>query len=254
MNSLKICNLSVKRSGNEILKDISLELYPSELTAMLALNGSGKSTLMESVIGGLDIFKGEIFFNTINIQTLSSLERSKIIAFVPQKFECAFDYNVLDFISFGANNEFKWYENPNKQVLQHARDILKDLGILDFEKYSLQSLSGGQKQMVLLARALLQKSKVLLLDEPTAWLDLKNQRIFFDILIKKIKEYKLCALINIHDPNIVCKYADRVYMIKDGKNLYSGDVQTVMTQEKLSTLYDIPIKVEKLNSQIFIFS
>ena len=106
--------------------------------------------------------------------------------------------------------------------------------------------------MVLLARALFQKSRVIFLDEPTAWLDLKNQSIFFEVLRSKIAQYNLCALINIHDPNLVCKYANKVVMIKNGKNLCAGSVGEVMNEENLSALYDMPVRVERVKGQAFV--
>ncbi|WP_104697502.1 MULTISPECIES: ABC transporter ATP-binding protein [unclassified Helicobacter] len=254
MHCFKVNNLYVSRDKKKILQGVNLEIFSSQLTAILAPNGSGKTTLMEAIIGGIRLDDGSIFYDEIDVLKLSCLQRSKIIAFIPQNFECVFDYSVLDFVLLGGNNELKWYGNPDKKLLEQAELLLKDLGILSLKNQSLNALSGGQKQMVLLARALLQKSKVLFLDEPTAWLDLKNQSLFFEILKEKIKENNLCALINIHDPNLVCKYAERVFMLRNGKNFCDGSIKETMTQENLTQLYGLPVWVEQLSSQVIVLT
>lgn len=200
---------------------------------------------------GLALAGGESC-EAVDILSLPVFARSKFIAFVPQHFECVFDYSVLDFVLMGANNQLGLFASPSGALRDCALALLEDLGIAHLCNRSLFALSGGQRQMVLLARALFQKSRVIFLDEPTAWLDLKNQSIFFEVLRSKIAQYNLCALINIHDPNLVCKYANKVVMIKNGKNLCAGSVGAVMNEENLSTLYDMPVRVERVKGQAFV--
>ena len=200
---------------------------------------------------GLALAGGESC-EAVDILSLPVFARSKFIAFVPQHFECVFDYSVLDFVLMGANNQLGLFASPSGALRDCALALLEDLGIAHLCNRSLFALSGGQRQMVLLARALFQKSRVIFLDEPTAWLDLKNQSIFFEVLRSKIAQYNLCALINIHDPNLVCKYANKVVMIKNGKNLCAGSVGEVMNEENLSALYDMPVRVERVKGQAFV--
>ena len=200
---------------------------------------------------GLALAGGESC-EVVDILSLPVFARSKFIAFVPQYFECVFDYSVLDFVLMGANNQLGLFASPSGALRDCALALLEDLGIAHLCNRSLFALSGGQRQMVLLARALFQKSRVIFLDEPTAWLDLKNQSIFFEVLRSKIAQYNLCALINIHDPNLVCKYANKVVMIKNGKNLCAGSVGAVMNEENLSALYDMPVRVERVKGQAFV--
>ena len=200
---------------------------------------------------GLALAEGESC-EAVDILSLPVFARSKFIAFVPQHFECVFDYSVLDFVLMGANNQLGLFASPSGALRDCALALLEDLGIVHLCNRSLFALSGGQRQMVLLARALFQKSRVIFLDEPTAWLDLKNQSIFFEVLRSKIAQYNLCALINIHDPNLVCKYANKVVMIKNGKNLCAGSVGEVMNEENLSALYDMPVRVERVKGQAFV--
>ena len=200
---------------------------------------------------GLALAGGESC-EAVDILSLPVFARSKFIAFVPQHFECVFDYSVLDFVLMGANNQLGIFASPSGALRDCALALLEDLGIVHLCNRSLFALSGGQRQMVLLARALFQKSRVIFLDEPTAWLDLKNQSIFFEVLRSKIAQYNLCALINIHDPNLVCKYANKVVMIKNGRNLCAGSVGKVMNEENLSALYDMPVRVERVKGQAFV--
>lgn len=252
MSKFVVKNLEVVIENCKILDDISFEIASGELMAILAPNGSGKTTLMRAILGAIKMQKGEIYCNQISLLGLGDLERSKIIAFMPQDFQCAFDYSVLDFVLLGGVNQTALLNTPAKKLLDKAREVLGDLGILSLQTKGVFALSGGQKQMVLLARALLQESKVLLLDEPTAWLDVKNQFLFFKVLKEQIKKRKLCVLMNIHDPNLVSLYADKALLLKNGRKIFEGGVKEVINSNNLSELYDLPIKVFEIENRILI--
>ncbi|CBG39452.1 ABC transporter ATP-binding protein [Helicobacter mustelae] len=247
-----IKNLTIKIDNKEIIKDLSLELKIGDLCAVLAPNGSGKTTLMKTIVGELTASSGEMYFEDRALKSLNAWERSKIIAFVPQDFSCAFDYCVLDFVLLGGINKTGLWKVPHKELVQKAKAILEELGILSLQERGIFHLSGGQRQMVALARALFQESHILLLDEPTAWLDLKNQFLFFKVLCTQIKKRGLCALINIHDPNLITQYATRAIFFRDGQKLYEGDVSEAMDSEKLSELYGMPVQVYEVGGRSFI--
>lgn len=252
MDIFRLENLNITLWGKKILEQISLQVPSNSLIAILAPNGSGKTTLMQSILGMHAISSGAIYFNEKNFLSLNYLEKSKILAFVPQEFYCAFDYSVLDFVMLGGINQVSFLGHENKELQHKAKKILEELGILDLAMRGVFTLSGGQKQMLLLARALFQESRVLLLDEPTAWLDLKNQFIFFKVLKEQIKKRGLCVLMNIHDPNLVCLYADGVVFLKNGKKIYEGSVEDGIKSTTLSLLYDMPIEVLRLEDRILV--
>ena len=248
----KIKNLSVKIHHQSILEKINIELPLQKLGAILAPNGNGKTTLMHSLIGYIKPYEGGVFYDEKNLLTLSPAQRSSYIAYIPQNFSCAFDYTVWDFTLLGATHQLKWYQNPTQRIHQRAIEILTNLQIIHLKNQSILHLSGGEKQMVLLARAFLQNAKILLLDEPTSWLDIKNQNIFFETLKTQIKQNQICALINIHDPTLIARYADFIFMIKNGKNLFSGPTQDMLDESKLSLLYDLPILLHRFENEILI--
>lgn len=251
MNRLSIEGLALSYGDLEILKGIDLEALSSEITMILSPNGSGKTSLMHALIGMIPIKQGKVEWidgdRKVEILKLSTRARAQYLALVTQNVSANIHCSVFEFVLFGFSAHLGWYQTPDPAMQKKALEMLERLGIYDLRDREFGQLSGGEKQLASLGRALLQESKILLLDEPTAWLDLKNQVIFFDLLRNEVKNRGLIALINIHDPYSVANYADRVYLLKDGRNLASGKPTSVLNADLLGQLYhlDMEVKWEK---------
>lgn len=247
MNKLKIKNLSLRYREVEVLKGIDLEACSGEITAILSPNGSGKTSLMHALIGLIKPSGGDVIFSQdasdINLLALDVRMRARYMALISQNAMLECHYSLLEFVMFGFNAHLKWHQNPSKEMRIRALEVLERLEILHLRDRVFGRLSGGERQMAALGRALLQESKILLLDEPTSWLDLKNQVIFFEALKKEVRDKGLIALINIHDPHSIASYADCVYLLKDGKNLASGKPEEMLESKLLSQLYGLDIEV-----------
>lgn len=251
-NALEVKNLSFGFGKKSILTNISLTAQEGCITAIIAPNGTGKTTLFHNILGVFTPHEGEVWVKGKNILAQSTSIRSSAIAYVPQEWQSPFDYNVLDVVMMGKTHKIGLFGVPKAQDRQEAIELLEEIGISHLKNAKINQLSGGQRQMVLLARALLQDCPVLLLDEPTSHLDIKNQSLLFRQLKIQTAKKLLCVLINIHDPNLMSMYADKVYMLKDGKNFCHGKIFDVMNTKNLSDLYGIEIDVYTLNNRLFI--
>ncbi|PAF46887.1 hypothetical protein BKH41_08440 [Helicobacter sp. 12S02232-10] len=252
MNVLEIKNLSFDYGKNKILQNIFLASKQGSITAVLAPNGTGKTTLFHNILGILKPYEGSVFVKEKNILKLSPPLRATYVSYVPQEWVSPFNYSVPDIIMMGLTPKINLFGSPKVDDEKRAMALMEEIGVAHLKNRGINELSGGQRQMVLLGRALFQDCPLLLLDEPTSHLDIKNQALLFRQLKIQVKKKSLSVLINIHDPNLVSAYADEVYMFKDGKNFCNGRVNDVMNEENLSALYGIDVEVNLIKERPFI--
>ena len=236
MSIIEVKNISFSYVKNKpVIKDLSLNIEEGTLTAILGKNGSGKSTLLDSLLGFNEIESGEIIIDGENINDLSSKELAKKVAYIQQNTTVNIDYTVEEFISFGRNpylgingrlKEDDWniiYSNAEKCGITHLLD--KDIN----------KISGGEKQLVCICRALIQESKILIFDEPTASLDFGNQYKVLDLMKSLVCEGKT-IIFTTHNPNQVIEAKTNVIIIDDGNVLTSGD-SSIINEEILNKIY-----------------
>lgn len=211
--SLYIKNIKVKRGLNVIIEDFNLNIKQGELVAVLGLNGTGKTTLIKAIAGLLPVVQGDIVFNDKSINQMKVRERAQNFAYMPQQMVCHLAYTVSDFILMGSTPYLAFWQTPGKGDYKEVEKVLDELNLSHLKERTLNQISGGERQMVYLARALVQKASVMLLDEPTAHLDFKRQHEFLHTL-KKVKEQSgKAVLIAIHDPNLALQYADKIIIL-----------------------------------------
>lgn len=211
-----IKNLSVSFDGKSILKNVSLTLRKGELTGLLGLNGSGKSTLLK----GICSICGDYESCTVageEIKNLSAKKTAQIISYIPQKSGIELSVSVLDTVLMGFNPVLGIFENPNEEQRKKAIRAISEVGLSEKLSDNYLALSEGQKQLCILARTMVQDTKILLLDEPESSLDFLNKRM----LLKKVRE-AVCgrdkaALICLHDPICALGFCDRILLISEGK-------------------------------------
>ena len=240
---LKVKNLNFSYSEKKVLKNINFQAEKGEFISILGANGSGKTTLFQCMQGLLSTDAGKILVDEENIKKMTKKEIAQKIAVVPQESKNVFDYSVLDLVLMGINPWLSFAEQPDADAYQKAEEILSELEILDLKHKNFNKISGGERQLVLIARVIMQKSNILFLDEPNSHLDFKNTHLILK-LMRELSRKRKTVITALHDPNLAYQYSDRVLILKSGKIIASGPVEKVMTAENLSRAYEIEIKKE----------
>lgn len=235
-------NLEFAYDRRKLLNKISLQVRKGDSLCLLGANGAGKTTLLRCLLGMNKISSGEILLNGIDLRTMSAKEIAKEIAYVPQATNAVFPYSVLDMVVMGRNPHISWMSTPSRQDREIAEDSLQLLEIEHLAAKSFHEISGGERQMVLIARAIAQKSNLLIMDEPTASLDYGNQvRILTTINDLVQKGYTI--IMTSHFPNHAFLVSNRVALLKGGVISEVGGPDDIITERNLSQLYQARIKV-----------
>ena len=226
----------------EILRDISFSGEAGDCLCLLGPNGTGKTTLLKCVLGILGVQRGRVLLGGRELSSLSSRERGQRVAYVPQAGSTTFPYTVRELVLLGRLPYLEWGRAPGKEDCQVAVEVLESLDLLPFAERRFNELSGGERQLVLLARALAQKAPILVLDEPTANLDYANQIRVLSAL-RDLVQRKYTILMATHFPNHAFLAGTRVLLTRDGKIVAQGFPEEVITEESMSQLYQTPLRV-----------
>ncbi len=229
-----------------VLKDLSLEIPASKVTAILGPNGTGKTTLLHIMLGVLKPDKGSIYVTGKPHAAYSRQELSRLIGLVPQFESMPFNFTVYEYALLGRSPYLNPFQMPAKRDLEIVEEALETAGISHLAVKPVMEISGGERQLVHIARVLVQQTTILLLDEPTAHLDLENQNRILKLL-KRMSGEGTTAVMTTHDPNAAIFAADHFILMKGGAITAQGSVSEVITTENLSRIYHVPIRVEKNN-------
>ena len=238
---MNICATDIKMEigNNEILKGVSIDSKNKEFVGIIGPNGSGKSTLLKCIYRTLKPNGGCIMLGNTPISTMSVKESAKKLAVVAQHNYYNFDFSVEEVVLMGRSPHKKRLEPDNSKDYQIVNESLDKVGMLEFKNRSFSTLSGGEQQRVILARALAQQTPCLILDEPTNHLDIKYQLSLLNI----VKSLNLTVISAIHDLNIAAMYCDRLFVMKNGQIVGSGIPQEVLTKEFIKEIYDIDVEI-----------
>lgn len=221
--------------------DIALALERGEVLALLGPNGSGKTTLLKTLLGLLPARGGSLMLDGVPIATLSPPQRARALGYVPQAHAGTFAFTVLSVVLMGRSAHGGLFAAPSARDHAVAHAMLERLGIDRLAERPYTLISGGERQLVLIARALAQEPAYVILDEPTASLDFGNQgRVMREI--RRLAAEGLGVLFTTHDPNQALRHADRVMMIRNGQALASGTSAELLTPERLERLYGVAIE------------
>jgi len=239
---LEIKNLRFSYGGQDVLRDISFLAGTGEIIAVLGPNGVGKSTFFQCLLGYLKPKSGEILLEGKRPDQMSRAELARAAAYIPQSASPVFNYTVLEMVTMGMASQLKLLRSPGPDQEARAMDALRSLGIAHLARRGCNQVSGGERQLMMLARALVQDAKMLVMDEPTANLDYGNS---FRVMerIRALGSAGYTVLFSTHEPNQAFRYASRVLALKGGCVLADGSPGDTLTEEALSALYGIPVAV-----------
>ncbi len=225
--------------------DLDLSVRPSEVLCLLGPNGSGKTTLFKTLLGLLPRQGGRITLGGVDLSRLSRTEIARCLAYVPQAHEAVFPYTVRDMVIMGRTVHRGLFASPGTADRARADEALAELGIAALGGQDYTRISGGQRQLDLIARALAQDAPLIVMDEPTASLDFGNQVLVLE-QIRRPAEKGLGLVLSTHNPDHAFRCATQVLLLKGGGTLSAGPPQAALSEEALSRVYDVDVRVERL--------
>lgn len=240
MKTFKTDNLTVGYGQRAILGDLQFEAVKGKIIAVLGANGSGKSTALRSICGLLPILQGAIYLDELDLHNYTSEQLSRELAVVltDNRVETEF-LTVRDMVSLGRYPYTSFNGKLTAADEAVIDDALMTVGIGDLAESELTKLSDGQRQKVLLARALTQATPLIILDEPTGFLDLGSRHELMGILRRLVREKQIAVILSTHDLDLVLKYCDVAMLVGSGKVLSCGAVEEVLTAENVAALYNL---------------
>lgn len=244
----EVKNISFSYENVEIFSDISFSIDKGDVLCILGPNGTGKTTLIKCLNGLYEIDSGEILINGENIKKFSFKEISTHIGYIPQSHVLSFPFKVIDVVVMGRAPYLNLTDSPKKEDMQIALDSLKILGIQHLKDKEYTNLSGGERQLVFLARVLCQKPDILILDEPTSHLDFGNQIKLLEI-VDNLAKSGLSIIMSSHFPDHAFLSSNKVAILKDKKFIDFGSPEDVVTEDNLKEAYSIDVKLIELDDE-----
>lgn len=238
-------NISVTYGQTPVLRDVSFELATSEVVALLGPNGAGKTTLIKALNRAVEANAGEIIFKGRPLASLSRREIAQNIAVVAQENETRFPITVLEYVLAGrfvSGGAFGWESDAD---VAFAKRALADCDLGGYEARLMNNLSGGERQRVVLARALATNARVLLLDEPTANLDLAHQAMMFRLVRERVSGCESAAIVITHDLNLAAEFADKILLLKEGRIIAFGNPQDVLTASNINEVFGVEVLLDQ---------
>ena len=243
--SIEVKNLSFSYGSHAVLHDINFSVGSGEFLSILGPNGVGKSTLFRCVLGLLSGYTGQVLVNGIDAKTFSIREAAKHIAYIPQSSRPVFNYSVFDIVLMGTTSGLNPLRSPAKRDQERCQWAMEKVGISHLADRCYHRLSGGEQQLVLIARALVQNAPILMLDEPTANLDFGNQLLVLEQAQSLARE-GYTVIQTTHHPEQSYMFSDRILAIQDGRVLTEGRPADVLSEATMKALYHVDVEILSL--------
>jgi iron complex transport system ATP-binding protein len=243
MEKLSFQEASVGYGHRTVLRGLNFSVSAGEVVAVVGPNGVGKSTLVRAASGVIPLQGGQILIGGQPLSSITPEERARLVAVVPQAVRLPGNFTVFSVAQMGRTPYLGWFERESERDREITRDALTRVGLLDEADRQVGEVSGGEQQLTLIARALVQEAPVILLDEPTAHLDLRHQDEVLKLVRRLADEENLAVLLTLHDLNLVARFCDRVALLSDGGLRRLGLPAEVLTPEELAAVYGIAIHV-----------
>lgn len=253
---INIKNLSVGynlgKKTVEILKNISLSADENQLIALVGKNGVGKSTFLRSVAGLQDFFSGEIFISNQNLSDLTLKERAKMLSFVPSTNENLPSMKAEEIVAMGRFPHTGWLGKLSEKDKKIVEKAIENTKMHELAQKQVTQLSDGEKKRIFIAKALSQNTPIIILDEPTAFLDIPSKHLITNILNQLTKQENKLIIFSTHDLDIAIKYADKIWIINQKGKIVSGSPEDLILNDELSFIFDDEnVNFDKINGSFF---
>lgn len=242
---IELKNIKLKYGDYEVLRDISFNIKKGEFTSIIGPNGAGKSTVLKAIMKNIELASGDISIKGKSIKNITHKEKACIIGFVPQEFNISFDFTVYDIVAMGRNPyiaKFKKSKFDDKKIIEES---LQKTNTYEFKDKYFNSLSGGEKQRVIIARALAQQPEILILDEATSSLDIHHQLDILELIHSLNREDGLTVLTIMHDLNLASRFSDKIVLLSKNGVIKSGTPSEVIDEQVLKNVYDMDMVVRE---------
>ncbi len=242
-NVLEARGISVAFPGRgSVLRSLSFTVLPGTVTAILGPNGSGKTTLLDVCLGWRKPDRGTVLLHGLPLASWGRREQARVMSLVPQRENVRFDFTVTDYVLLGRSPHLPVLGVPGPGDLAIARDAMRTAGIIGLAGRSIATLSGGEYQLMLVARSLAQQATLLLLDEPASQLDPAHRQQVTGLL-RRIADRGLAVVYTSHDPQAAAGAADTMHLLSKGRFAFSGTPRQTLTSESLRAVYGVPFRV-----------
>lgn len=240
---LEIKDVCFAYRDSDVLKNVSFRAASGEVIGILGKNGCGKTTLMKCINAHLKPHSGSVMIDGSDVSKMSKKELAKKMAVVSQHVHLSFPFTVLETVMMGLYPTSEWMHTPSKDEMALVLEAMNATDVADFANRSITELSGGEKQRVLISRALVQDPEVFLLDEPTLHLDVNHQFNLMEMTRELAKEKNMLVIIVTHDIALAARYCDRIMLMEDGQIVGSGLTKDVITAENLKKVFAVDVDV-----------
>lgn len=244
---LDVSKLVFKYKTSDVLKGVDFSAHAGQCICVLGENGAGKTTLFRCLLGFLNGYQGEIMVDGIDGRRLSARDIARKIAYIPQVNAPTFNYSVFETVLMGTNILTRRFRTPGPEERKSAFGMLELMNIAHLAERGFAELSGGERQLTLIARALAQKSRILIMDEPTANLDYGNQ---FRVLkrIRQLSSDGYLVLLSTHNPEHALLYADMALVLKEGRAMFFGVPKDVLSPETIMKVYGVSVELNTVST------
>ncbi len=250
---LQVSSLGLFFGEKEIFSDVSFSVSEGEIVSVLGPNGAGKTSLLRCILGQQKKYAGKIDIQGVDLLLMNEKKRAEFISYVSQLHQPDFSYNVFETVLMGRTRYLSLFETPKKEDEAEVLSVLEKFSLSHLSERRFSSLSGGEQQLTLIARAFIQKSRLILMDEPTSALDFGNQKKILRE-IASLKSDGIAVLMSTHHPQHALDYADKVLVLNHGKVEAFGNPKEVLTKELMKQVYGINVTFTDVNHQRIIIT
>ena len=245
MNGITVSGLTCGYGSHPVLENVSFSVGENTLLCVLGPNGVGKSTMFKCILRLLTHYEGTILLNGVDAKTMSQKELAAKVAYIPQSHMPSFNYSVLDMVMMGTSAQGMFFASPNRKQRKNALEAIHMMGISHLTNRGFLHLSGGERQLVLIARAIAQQARLLIMDEPTSNLDYGNQVRVLDA-VKNLTRSGYTVIQSTHNPDQAFLYADEVLALRRDATCAYGKPKDLISEGMIRELYGIDVKLNSL--------
>ena len=240
-NHLKIQNLDWNYGSQRVLNNLNFNIEKGKFYTILGTNGSGKTTLAKIITKSLEIDSDKIFLISEDLSKMNNKQTAKRIATVPQNTIVDFDFSVMDIVLMGRAPYLRRFQSETSYDLEIAKNAMKKTNTWHLKDKKIDEISGGERQRVIIARAITQDTEILILDEPISNIDIHHQIQLLDVLKNLNKEKNITIITILHDLNLAAQYSDEIILLSEGEIVTIGNPQEVLTKEVIKEVYNIKV-------------